>query len=88
MERQNYARYKTTMLVAAGLFAVWGVFGIFDVDNQPYAGYLTDGDNTVTVNHRAGPAGKFNRILGNRFEYYRQTNQLKADEVNGLNLSE
>ena len=56
MERQNYARYKTAMLVAAGLFAVWGVFGVFDVDNLPYAGYLTDGNNTVTQVREGSPA--------------------------------
>ena len=71
MERQNYARYKTAMLVAAGLFAVWGVLGIFDVGNLPYAGYLTDGNNTVTQVTEGSPAeqagmqkGDYSRSIG------------------------
>ena len=44
------------MLVAAGLFAVWGVLGIFDVDNLPYSGYQTDGNNTVTQVAEGSPA--------------------------------
>lgn len=47
-----------------------------------------DGENTVTVNHRSGPGGRFNRTNGTRFEYYRKTNQLKADRIDALNLSE
>ncbi|MEQ9409101.1 MAG: hypothetical protein RIK87_15305 [Fuerstiella sp.] len=43
--------------------------------------------NSVNVNHRTGN-GRFNRTSGNRFEYYRQTNQLKADKVRALNLSQ
>lgn len=51
-----------------------------------------EGDKTVTVNHRPGPGSQFNRTSGTRFEYYRKTNQLKADQIDrvkidGLNLS-
>ena len=47
-----------------------------------------DGDGNVTVHHRSGPDGRFNRFSGNRFEYYRRTNRLKAKEIDGLNLGE
>ena len=56
MEANTYARYKTTLLVAAGLFAVWGILGIFDVSNLPFNGYQTDGNNTVTQITDGGPA--------------------------------
>lgn len=46
-----------------------------------------EGENTVTVNHRSGPGGRFNRTNGTRFEYYRKTNQLKADRIDALNLN-
>ena len=56
MEGTIYTRYKTAMLVAAGLFAVWGLLGIFDVGNLPFAGYQTDGNNTITQITGGGPA--------------------------------
>ena len=38
METNTYARYKTTLLIAAGVFVVWGILGIFDVGNLPSTG--------------------------------------------------
>ncbi|APZ93123.1 hypothetical protein [Fuerstiella marisgermanici] len=47
-----------------------------------------DGQNKVDVNHRTGRAGRFNRVSGSRFEYYRQTDHLEADKIGGLNLTQ
>lgn len=47
-----------------------------------------EGRNKVTVNHRSGPTGEFNRTSGNRFEYYRNRNQLKADQFSGLEFQD
>lgn len=47
-----------------------------------------EGSKTVNVSHRTGVGGQFNRTSGSRFEYYRQTNQLKADQIDRMNLSE
>lgn len=47
-----------------------------------------EGRNKVTVNHRSGPSGEFNRTSGNRFEYYRNRNQLKADQFSGLEFQD
>jgi hypothetical protein len=47
-----------------------------------------DDDGTVVVNHRSGPGGKPNRLVGKRFEYYRRTNQLNAAGFGGLKLTE
>ena len=47
-----------------------------------------EGDNRVTVNHRSGTGGQFNRTSGTRFEYYLQTNQLDADKIDGLKFNE
>ena len=46
-----------------------------------------DGDGQVTVNHRAGSGNRFNQFNGNRFEYYRRTNQLKGDRIRGLDYT-
>ena len=46
-----------------------------------------DGDGQVTVNHRSGAGSHFNQFNGNRFEYYRRTNQLKGDRIRGLDVT-
>ncbi|UCC49235.1 MAG: PDZ domain-containing protein [Gemmatimonadota bacterium] len=50
------ARYKTPFLVLAVLFVLWGMFGAADLPNIPYAGYLTDGNNTVIQVEPSSPA--------------------------------
>ena len=64
MEANTYARYKTTLLVAAGLFVVWGILGIFDVGNLPFSGYQTDGNNTVTRVIDGNPAQQADMQVG------------------------
>ncbi len=46
-----------------------------------------DGDGQVTVNHRSGTGSRFNQFNGNRFEYYRRTNQLKGDRIRRLDVT-
>lgn len=44
----------------------------------------TEGDNEVIAVHRSAPGRPPNRLKGKRFEYYRRSNQLKADGIGGL----
>lgn len=46
----------------------------------------TEGDNEVIAVHRSAPGRPVNRLKGKRFEYYRRTNQLKADGIGGLQI--
>jgi hypothetical protein len=50
------AKYKTPFLIVGALFVLWGVIGLFDIGNIPYAGYNTDGNNTVTRVREGSPA--------------------------------
>ena len=47
-----------------------------------------EGRGAVVVNHRAGLNSKFNKLVGKRFEYYRRTNQLNAEEIRSLDVGE
>lgn len=46
----------------------------------------TEGDNEVIAVHRSAPGRPGNRLKGKRFEYYRRSNQLKADGIGGLQI--
>ncbi len=81
MEGNSYARYKTAMLVAAGLFAVWGVFGIFDVNNLPYSGYQTDGNNTVTQVAEDSPAEQAGMQAG---DYIRSIGSIAVEDAGAM----
>jgi hypothetical protein len=47
-----------------------------------------EGRGSATVNHRSGLNSKFNKLVGKRFEYYRRTNQLNAEEIRSLDVGE
>ena len=47
-----------------------------------------EGNSSVAVNHRASLNSKFNKLVGKRFEYYRRTNQLNAEEIRSLDVGE
>jgi len=64
MDGNPYARYRTTLLVTAGLFAVWGLLSVFDIDDMPFAGYQTDGNNTVVRITAASPAEQAGMQVG------------------------
>lgn len=46
----------------------------------------TEGDNDVIAVHRSAPGRPGNRLKGKRFEYYRRSNQLKADGIGGMQI--
>ena len=56
MNVSDASRYKAPILVIAALIIVWGVFGLIDVPNYSYNGYVTDGNNTITRVNAGGPA--------------------------------
>lgn len=60
------AKYTTPMLVVGALFVVWGIFGLFDMGNVPYAGYLTGPDNTVIRVDDGSPAYAAGLAVGDR----------------------
>jgi len=60
---------------------------VYDHSKQQFI-MKADGEGRVTVNHRSGPRGKFNRFNGKRCEYYRRTNELKGDRINGFEVTE
>ena len=78
MDGNTYARYKTTMLVAAALFAVWGILSIFDVNHLPYSGYQTDGNNTVTQVFDGGPAQQAGMQTG---DYIRSVGGIAVEDA-------
>ena len=47
-----------------------------------------EGRGAVTVNHRTSLDRKFNKLIGKRFEYYRRTNQLNAEEIRSLDVGD
>ncbi len=47
-----------------------------------------EGRGSVTVNHRASLYSQFSKLVGKRFEYYRRTNQLNAEEISSLDVGE
>ena len=47
---------KTILIVLGALVALWGILTILDIGKRPYAGYNTDGNNTVTRVNAGGPA--------------------------------
>jgi hypothetical protein len=40
-------RYRIVSLIAAAVFVILGTFNLLDQGNNPYDGYVTDGNNTV-----------------------------------------
>ena len=81
METTTYARYKTTLLIAAGIFVVWGILGIFDVGNLPFAGYQTDGNNTITRVIDESPAQQAGMQVG---DYLRSIGGIAVEDAAAL----
>lgn len=59
-------KYTTPFLVVGALFLLWGVVGLFDMGNIPYAGYLTGPDNTVIEVDEGSPAEAAGLEVGDR----------------------
>jgi hypothetical protein len=56
METPDLTRYKMPVLVVSVMLLIWAVLGTLDVRNQPYSGYVTDGNNTITGLTEGSPA--------------------------------
>lgn len=62
------AKYRTPLLVIGAVFVLWGIVGLFDMGNIPYAGYLTGPDNTVIRVDDGSPAQAAGLAVGDRLE--------------------
>ncbi|UCC73483.1 MAG: PDZ domain-containing protein [Gemmatimonadota bacterium] len=60
------AKYKTPFLVVGAIFVIWGIFGLVDIGNVPYAGYNTDPNNTVIRVEQGSPAEAAGLRVGDR----------------------
>lgn len=60
------ATYKTPLLIIGGLFIIWGILGLIDARNVPYAGYLTDPSNSVIRVDDGSPAEAAGLSIGDR----------------------
>jgi membrane-associated protease RseP (regulator of RpoE activity) len=65
----------------AALVVVSGVLSAADLGNQPYAGYQTDGDNTVTLVPAGSPAADAGMQVGDRI---RSIGGIAAEDVKSL----
>ena len=59
-------RYRTVFLIAAAVFVILGTFNLLDQGNNPYDGYVTDGNNTVIRIDAGGPAERAGLKVGDR----------------------
>jgi membrane-associated protease RseP (regulator of RpoE activity) len=75
------AKYRTSFLVVGALFAIWGVFGLIDLGNVPYAGFLTDGNYTVTRIDAGSPAEAAGLQVG---DYITAVNGISAEDTRAL----
>ena len=60
---------------------------VYDHDKQQFI-MKADGEGRVSVSHRSGPRGKYNRFNGKRCEYYLRTHELKGDRIGGFEYTE
>ena len=49
-------KYTGILFVIAVLFIIWGILGVMDFKNFTYAGFITDGDNTIIKVEDNSPA--------------------------------
>ena len=64
MSDQASGTGKNLTLLAAVVVAIWGILGLRDQPNVPYAGYSTDGNNTVTKIYPSSPAERAGLQVG------------------------
>ena len=53
---EKQTQYTTILQIVGVLFIIWGILGLMDAKNYSYAGYNTDGNNTITQVRDASPA--------------------------------
>lgn len=79
---RDNARLRSRSLSATGADVI-----TYDHQKEQFI-MKADGQGAVRVNHQDGRSNKLNSLSGNRFEYYRRTNQLSADGLGGLRLED
>lgn len=79
---RDNARLRSRSLSASGADVI-----TYDHQKEQFI-MKADGQGAVRVNHQDGRSNKLNSLSGNRFEYYRRTNQLSADGLGGLRLED
>lgn len=66
MTDYSAGRHRVFFLIAAALFVTLGLFRMSDQRNDPYDGFLTDGNNTVIRVDAGGPAERAGLEVGDR----------------------
>jgi membrane-associated protease RseP (regulator of RpoE activity) len=59
-------RYRTVFLIAAAVFVILGTFNLLDQGDNPYDGYVTDGNNTIIRVDAGGPTERAGLKVGDR----------------------
>jgi hypothetical protein len=59
-------RYRTVFLIVAAVFVILGTFNLLDQGNNPYDGYVTDGNNAVIRVDTGSPAERAGLKVGDR----------------------
>ncbi len=66
MTCNSFPKLGAFFLSAASLFVILGLLRLFDKRNEPYDGYLTDGNNTIVRVDAGGPAERAGLQVGDR----------------------
>ncbi len=64
MAMQDYGKYKTAFFGAVAVIVIIAIWGALDVQNSPYSGYTTDGNNTITQVFAESPAEQAGFMVG------------------------
>lgn len=63
-------KFDGILKIVAVLFIIWGILGIMDTKNYSYAGYDTDGNNTITQVRDGSPAQAAGMQVGDVMKSY------------------
>ena len=69
MENQS-KKYNTLLLILGVVFIIWGVLGLMDSKNLAYAGYNTDGNNTIIQVKEGSPSEAAGLMVGDIMKSY------------------
>jgi hypothetical protein len=78
METIEVSRYKKPLLAVTVVLLIWGVLGALDIRNQAYAGFVTDGNNTITQVADGSPADVAGLETG---DYIRSIGGIAVEDV-------
>jgi hypothetical protein len=82
MTEAQPGRHRTLLTVLAVAIVVWGGIGALDLGNQPYSGFLTDGNNTVIQVTAGSPAATAGMQEG---DYIRSIGGIPVEDSRELN---